>query len=390
MGNASTEGHECRADGAMGLLKLGRRWPVAVRLAEEALADETCRRSPLCVWRALATLVYAGELVVADRLSLGIARETSCRAVLNRAISVRATIAHLRGDLPHAIDLYDSLRHRETESAVRLHAVCGMAEVLVDLDQPECAQQLLAAHHFDEEILPDGFSRATLLAARGAVALATGEFHRALGEYLACGRFLNDQRIVNPALLPWRHKAALAANAVGRVRLARGLARHEHAAAMRWGEPRAIGCVLAVLALVDSECRAVDLLEEATELLDVAGARLELAKVRYELGLRLGDHGKRGKGRGQLEQARDAFVRIGTTHRAEQAELALRRFGVPACGPALTRQEAKIAKLAQAGLTNKQIAGRQFLALRTVEVHLSQVYRKLGLSGRDELRTAAL
>jgi DNA-binding NarL/FixJ family response regulator len=54
----------------------------------------------------------------------------------------------------------------------------------------------------------------------------------------------------------------------------------------------------------------------------------------------------------------------------------------------LTRQELKIAELARAGYSNKKIAETLVLTQRTVEFHLSNVYRKLGISGRRELGSA--
>ena len=40
------------------------------------------------------------------------------------------------------------------------------------------------------------------------------------------------------------------------------------------------------------------------------------------------------------------------------------------------------------GATNREIAERLYLSKRTVDSHLSSVYRKLGVAGRAELRTA--
>ncbi|WP_446047597.1 helix-turn-helix domain-containing protein, partial [Streptomyces olivaceus] len=54
----------------------------------------------------------------------------------------------------------------------------------------------------------------------------------------------------------------------------------------------------------------------------------------------------------------------------------------------LTRSEKQVARLAAAGRTNLQIAEALFVTRRTVELHLTSVYRKLGLSGRKELRSA--
>ncbi len=51
----------------------------------------------------------------------------------------------------------------------------------------------------------------------------------------------------------------------------------------------------------------------------------------------------------------------------------------------LTAAERRVADLAAAGATNKEIAARLFVSVRTVEGHLSLVYRKLGVRHRSEL-----
>ena len=53
--------------------------------------------------------------------------------------------------------------------------------------------------------------------------------------------------------------------------------------------------------------------------------------------------------------------------------------------PVLTPQERRITRLVVQGRTNAEIAEELSLARRTVEFHLSGVYRKLGISGRREL-----
>lgn len=55
---------------------------------------------------------------------------------------------------------------------------------------------------------------------------------------------------------------------------------------------------------------------------------------------------------------------------------------------ALTPAEYRTAVLAAEGLTNQEIADRLFVTRRTVELHLTRVYRKLSLSGRADLPAA--
>jgi DNA-binding CsgD family transcriptional regulator len=56
----------------------------------------------------------------------------------------------------------------------------------------------------------------------------------------------------------------------------------------------------------------------------------------------------------------------------------------------LTASERRVAQLAAEGMSNKEIAQTLFVTIKTVEVHLSHAYRKLGISSRAQLDTALL
>jgi DNA-binding CsgD family transcriptional regulator len=54
-------------------------------------------------------------------------------------------------------------------------------------------------------------------------------------------------------------------------------------------------------------------------------------------------------------------------------------------GGGLTPAEQRVAELAASGLSNKEIAGKLYLSVYTVQAHLSRVYAKLGVRSRAQL-----
>ena len=72
-----------------------------------------------------------------------------------------------------------------------------------------------------------------------------------------------------------------------------------------------------------------------------------------------------------------------------RAELVSSGGSAPATGTIiklkLTPQELRVALAIQRGLTNTDVAAELFLSVKTVEFHLSSIYRKLGISSRAQL-----
>ncbi|MDT5132806.1 MAG: hypothetical protein QOE41_2117, partial [Mycobacterium sp.] len=76
----------------------------------------------------------------------------------------------------------------------------------------------------------------------------------------------------------------------------------------------------------------------------------------------------------------------GTPLWAERARADLARVKVgPRQTTVLTPSERRVAELAAAGMTNRDVAAKLFISHKTVEVNLSRVYRKLGIHSRAEL-----
>ncbi len=87
-----------------------------------------------------------------------------------------------------------------------------------------------------------------------------------------------------------------------------------------------------------------------------------------------------------LTEAEHEFASFGATAWQAQAAAELARVNVRPAAPAeLTETERLVAQLAASGLTNREVADRTFLAVKTVEANLARVYRKLGIRSRAEL-----
>ncbi len=90
--------------------------------------------------------------------------------------------------------------------------------------------------------------------------------------------------------------------------------------------------------------------------------------------------------RQHAETARVIFARLGAAPWAQRADAELARLGPSRPGGLdLTSTERQVARLVAAGRTNREVAAELYLGLRTVEAHLSAVYRKLGVRSRSEL-----
>ena len=136
----------------------------------------------------------------------------------------------------------------------------------------------------------------------------------------------------------------------------------------------------------------VDLFERALAISGSERWPFERARIQLAFGERLRRAGQTRRARAELEAAVDTFDRLGAEpwahrgHRELRATGRTRRRALDPDAPLLTPQESQIARLAAAGLTNKEIAERLYLSPRTVGGHLYRVFPKLGITSRAALR----
>jgi DNA-binding CsgD family transcriptional regulator len=136
------------------------------------------------------------------------------------------------------------------------------------------------------------------------------------------------------------------------------------------------------------------LLREAIDAFELGDARLERARALADLGAMLRRRNRRVDAQQLLREALDTAHRAGAGTLADYAETELRATGarprrVVLTGlDSLTASERRIAEFAGQGLTNREIAQTLFVTARTVEGHLTSIYRKLRLDSRNELNAA--
>jgi DNA-binding CsgD family transcriptional regulator len=234
-----------------------------------------------------------------------------------------------------------------------------LVRALLDRDEPEEAEAALAL--IDAHIVAPGFFAAWRHDAAARLHAYRGEHAQAREAWLACGEAATRILATNPAIWPWRSGAA---RATGAGPEAIALAAEELALAERFGAPRAIGVAhraLGVLTGDPAHHRA------AVGALERSGARVEYAEAL----LTAGDY----------RQAIAVASAIGATRIVRLAEEGLR----PARSDRLTPAERRVAELAAAGRSNREIAAELSVSAKSVEWHLGNVYRKLGIRGRAEL-----
>jgi DNA-binding CsgD family transcriptional regulator len=145
-----------------------------------------------------------------------------------------------------------------------------------------------------------------------------------------------------------------------------------------------------IAAASDKPAAAIPFFDEALAYFE---GRLRLPMDRGRVLLLRGDAlrrlGHRREARRSLEQASQVFGSIGAGAWAVRVARELARLGGRApVRDALTAAERSVAELAMRGLSNRDIAARLVVSVRTVENQLSSAYGKLGIASRRQLAAA--
>jgi DNA-binding CsgD family transcriptional regulator len=360
-------------------------------LADGALLAEAGSESP-------AYYVAAWSLGLCDRcreadqaLSAAIdaAAQTGSALGFAMATSFRASVRHRAGALADAEadarSVLDVENHNWNDLA---HGF--LLGVLVDQGRVEEGLALIARFGMEGDV-PNTMLHQPLLYARGELRLAAGDVAQGVEDLCLAGRRAARAQNRTPAFHPWRSNAALALARLGQTEQAKALAAEELELAHTFGAARALGVALRGVGLLQSGDDGLRHLEASVAVLRDCEAILERARSIVELGAATRRQGQRRAACELLREGLELAHRCGAQPLARRASDELAAAGSRPRRPvrtgvdALTASERRVAQLAASGLTNRDIAQRLFVTLKTVEWHLGQAYGKLGIAGRREL-----
>ncbi len=226
-------------------------------------------------------------------------------------------------------------------------------------------------------------------AARGLVAAWEGSDAEAADRFALAEDTADRAEWVEPGLRWWRATYAETLVALDRMQEANALLDDWDAGGRRLDRVRVLAEVTRCRGLVAAAGgdldAAMSLLAEAAKRHEAADDRFGRAQALLSLGaVRRRDRKKR-LARDVLAEALDIFERCGAEGWAERARSELGVVGGRRRQEGLTPAEQRVAELVAEGRTNREVAATLVLGERTVETHLTHIYKKLGIRSRTEL-----
>ena len=366
---------------------LGRR-----ALGEGKLLAEVGPASPIFIYAGTA-LAWAGAHEAVIEITTGALDDARRRGSLigvSYSAALRSGTALLAGDLALAeadAELVVSGLPAADPMAYAV-ALAWLIESMIERGRVEDARAALDRSGLTGD-LPELGTIDFLLLARASLARAEGDLRGALGEVEEVGRRATRARYLNPAAMAWRSRCAGLLAESGERERALEMVEDGVTRARAFGSPRALGIALRTRGTLADPGAGIEDLREAVGLLDgvtaVEHARAVIALGRAQFALGEED------ARETLYSGMDIAHRAGAHTLVEESMEALRATGARPRRPrltgvdSLTPQERRIAQMAADGSGNREIAEALFLTRRTVEMHLSNAYRKLEIESREAL-----
>jgi DNA-binding CsgD family transcriptional regulator len=252
----------------------------------------------------------------------------------------------------------------------------------------DCRRHAKEAIRFGRD-LGDELVVAEARIALGLLALGDGQPEDAVAQLQPLAELTRRNGVDEPSVVPYAADLIEAYARAGRTAEAKDELERLVVLAERTGRAWALAAAARCAGLLAADGEFASWFERALD--EPAAAAFERARTELAYGERLRRANRRRDARPHLRAALEAFELVGAAPWRERAAAELRATGetVPTREPrgreSLTPQELQIALLVTEGKTNREIAGSIFLSPKTVEFHLTRVYRKLELHSRAEL-----
>ncbi|WP_127502400.1 LuxR C-terminal-related transcriptional regulator [Actinoplanes solisilvae] len=343
---------------------LTRRLLGEIDAAAAALGGED---NPDVITRTALACVYT------DRLA-------ACREPLARAIGMRAG---LHATMSYGLDLWQSGRWTELlELTAGRALLAGYPAALVAVARGDStAADAMAA-------TPPGLGDHFAHQVRALAALGEGDHAAALREAASISP-VGTLADYTPHALWVLLEVVEGALGAGRPADARAHVEAMTKAGLAAISPRLAMVTAGCAAMVDEDPAGF---ERALAVPEAERWPFDLARLQLAYGRLLRRRRQPVAARAQLTSALEIFQRLGARPWTRQATDELRAEGRQTAAPdddrTLSPQERRVAELAAAGLSNKQIGARLGLSARTVGNHLYRVFPKLGITSRAALRDA--
>jgi len=322
------------------------------------------------------------------------ARRLGAPALLVQTLVLRADLGYRTGDWPAALaDASEAVRLAEdTEQSIPLayalavrailHAATGSADEA--RASAHLAREVASRHGLAVVAESAGF-------ALGALELAAGTPERAVLELEPVATAVASTGRGEPAVALWPADLIEALIAVDRRTAASAALSRLGAQADRTSGAWARGVVHRYRGVMAGGEEYDTMFAQAITCHTESAMPFELARTRLCYGQRLRRDGRRVSAREQLRQALATFHTLHATMWVTRAERELAGSGEilrPASAAGrdeLTPQELQIARFIATGATNREAAAELFLSPKTIETHLTRIYRKLGVRSRSQL-----
>jgi len=366
----------------------------ALEIAPAETADVRVLRQPRMHWAVLLQcadrLDEARELLAQVQASAAEAGDDSAAPwVLMR----RSQVELLAGEWAVAAELADSGHELALETHQRpLEAMllCARALMYAHLGREAEARALADEGLALADPLGDGIGISLGRWGLGTLELSRGDAAAAVAQLGPLQRATEAAGIAEPGATRWIGDLVEALVAVDELAEAETITDRLEERSRKLGRGSGTAVALrcrGLLGAARGELEpALASLEEAVALHERLPLPFDTARSLHVLGSVRRRAGRKREAREALERARDELERLGASIWLEQVALELGRIGGRApSGSELTSSEERVAALVAEGHTNREVAAALFLSERTVESHLSHVYRKLGLRSRAEL-----